>query len=108
MAACIPNIGHPTGLKPKSQFIPEIGEQCINLDGVIELMRSVDTPEAKAIYRAFRKRHAQMRMNPEGRSDEKIRGDAVLAALEDCGARVVMKPLAANVNTARKNSEIEE
>lgn len=103
----IHDIGHPTGLKPRAQFFPEIGEECINLDGMIELMKRIDTPEAKAIYRAFRKRHAQMRLDPQGRDAEKLRGDAVLAALEDCGVRVKLTPIAANVNTVHtfKNRE---
>lgn len=97
----IPNIGHPQGLKPKSMFVPEIGEQCVNLDGVIELMKSIDTPEAKAFYRAFRKRHAQMMLDDKGQTDpEKLRGEAVLQSLKDMGFTVNLKPVSANENGA--------
>jgi|GEM_PF-3865035 len=93
----VPDIGHPQGLSPRKKFFPEIGEDCINMDGVIELMRSIDTPQAKAMYRAFRKRHAQMRLDPQGRTPEKIREEAVLAALADCGANVTFTKISGNM-----------
>lgn len=85
------DISPVTDLKPQKLFVAEIGEDCLNLDGVISVLRQTDTPQAKAIYRAFRKRHALMAMSPYGRSAETIRGDAVLAAFEDCGHRITFK-----------------
>jgi len=84
----IPDIGPITGLQPKKKFIEEVGEDCINMDGVIALARQIDTPEAKAIYRAFRRRHASMRLMMPGKDPVKLREEAILQALADCGHKV--------------------
>lgn len=86
--ADISDISHPTGLKPKEKFFDEIGEACINMDGVIELARRIDSPQAKAIYRAFRKRHAEFRTSMRGQPAEKIREEAMLAGLKDLGFNI--------------------
>lgn len=68
------------------------------MDGVIRLMQTIDTPQAKAMWRAFRKRHAQMRLDPQGRTPEKIREEAALAALADCGANITFTKISGNMN----------
>jgi len=89
--SAIPDISPVTDLKPRKQYFDGVGD-CINTDGIIRLMQMIDTPQAKAMYRAFRKRHAQMRADPQGRAPEKIRTDAMMAALADCGVRFTVMP----------------
>lgn len=91
--SAISDISHPTGLKPKAKHFDEVGEVCINMDGVIEMCRQTDTPEAKAVYRAFRKRHAQFRASMHGEKPEKIREEAMLTALRDVGFNVTFTPI---------------
>ena len=85
----IPNIGFPTGLKPKSKFFEQVDDVCLNVDGCIALLRDIDTPQARTIRKAFRRRHAEARLSPNGRSPERLREDALFAALHDVGVRLV-------------------
>lgn len=91
--SAISDISHPAGLKPKAKHFDEVGDVCINMDGVIEICRQTDTPEAKAVYRAFRKRHAQFRTTLSGQSPEKVREEAMLTALRDVGFNINFKPI---------------
>ena len=89
----IHDISRPQGLQPKMKFVEELGEQCINTDGIIRLMETIDTPQAKAIHKAFRKRYAQIRVSDPYLDAQKQRTDAVLAALKDVGVNVTLKPI---------------
>lgn len=89
----IPNISPPANLQPKKKFFADMGEDCINMDAAIAIMKVTDTPEAKAIYRAFRKRYAQMRLASPELPEQKVRENAVLAAIEDCGHRITFTPV---------------
>ncbi len=89
----IHDISRPQGLQPKAQFFEEVGDVCINTDGIISLMETIDTSKAKAIHKAFRKRHAQIRVSDPYMDPKKKRSDAVLAALKDVGVNVTLKPI---------------
>jgi len=92
------NISPPIDLRPRTKFIPEIGEECINMDGVIAVMKATNTPEAKAMYRAFRKRHAEIRLAHPDMEAVKAREEAVLAAIGDCGHRVKFTPVSGTMD----------
>jgi len=94
----IADISTATGLKPKAKHFDEVGEVCINMDGVIEICRQTDTPQAKAIYFAFRKRLAEFRTSMHGTKPEKIREEAMLAALADRGFNVTFRPVAGTMD----------
>lgn len=83
----IRDISPPTDLKPKKKFFSEVGDDCINVDGAIKLMQQIDTLQAKRIYRAFRKRFAQLRESMVGAETEKIREEALFRAFDDLGIR---------------------
>lgn len=89
----IHDISHPA-TSPKKKFFAEVGEEMINVDGAIELARRIDTPQAKAIYHAFRKRLAEYRTTRRELTPEKMREEAWFAALADLGFRVTLTPLA--------------
>lgn len=89
----ISDISPVRGLKPKKKYFEEVGDDCINLDGCIALMQSIDTPQAKAVNAAFRKQLAYFRITMHGAPQEKIREEAFLAALGDCGVRTTFIPL---------------
>lgn len=89
----IHDISRPEGLNPRTKFIEDIGEMCVNTDGIIRLMETIDTPQAKAIHKAFRKRYAQIRVSDPYMDPQKQRTDAVLAALKDVGINVTLKPI---------------
>jgi hypothetical protein len=91
----IPNIAPHTDLKPKKKYFEEVGDTCINVDGCIELAKQIDTPQARAIYRAYRKRLAT---NPQGvLSAEKHREQAFFDGLHDLGIRTPMTPINGNM-----------
>jgi hypothetical protein len=94
----IADTSHPTGLNPKSKFFAEIGGDCINVDGAIEICRKVDTPQARTIYRAFRKSHAIMRQKASDLSAEKIRENAFFEALESLGFKMTFTPISGNMD----------
>jgi hypothetical protein len=73
-----------TGLQPKKKYFEEVGDVCINADGCIELVKQTDTPEARTIYRAYRKRLAS---NVPAATAEKTRENAFFDALADIGIR---------------------
>jgi hypothetical protein len=86
--AVIHDITPHADLKPKVKFFEEVGDNCINVDGCIEIARQTDTPQARAIYAAYRKRLA---MNPQGiLSAEKHRENAFFDGLHDLGIRTPM------------------
>lgn len=85
------NISPSIGLKPKAKFFEEIGEELINVDGVIRIMDKVDTPQAKAIRHMYRLKLALMRS--EGEETEKMRENALFAAFDELGIRTKMMPL---------------
>jgi hypothetical protein len=85
------NISPPTDLTPKAKYFDEVGDTCLNVDMCIEVCRRTDTPKAKAIYRAFRKRLAT---NQQGiLSAEKHREQAFFDALHDLGFRTSFTPI---------------
>lgn len=89
----VTDISNPTGLKPKAEYFEAVGDVCINMDGVIEICRKTDTPAAKAVWRMFRKRHAQFRKSMQRTAPEKIREEAMLAALQDAGVKISFRPI---------------
>jgi hypothetical protein len=89
----ISDISQPSGLKPQAKYFAEVGDTCINADGCIEIMRQTDTPQAKAIYFAFRKRLAEFRSSMHGTKPEKIREEALFTALNDVGFSVSFTPI---------------
>jgi len=94
----IHDISPATGLDPKVKFFAEVDDNCLNVDAVIFLMKEVDTPKAKRLYRAFRRRHAEARLNPADRSPQKMREDALFQALADCGHRVSFTPVSGSMD----------
>lgn len=87
----ISNISPPTDLSPKAKYFDEVGDTCLNVDACIELCRQTDTPQAKRIYRAFRKRFS---MNDRGSlSAERHREQAFFDALHDLGISTPMKKI---------------
>lgn len=81
----IHNITPHTDLKPKAKYFEQVGDTCINADGCIEVMKQTDTPEARKIYRAYRKRLAS---NTPAATAEKTRENALFDALADVGIRL--------------------
>jgi hypothetical protein len=87
----IPNIAPHTDLTPKKKFFAEIDDECLNVDACILLCQQIDTPEARAINRAYRKRLAT---NPQGvLSAAKHRENAFFDGLHDLGIRTPMIPI---------------
>lgn len=80
----IHNIAPHADMKPKVKYFEEVGDNCINADGCIEIMKQTDTPEARKIYRAYRKRLAS---NVPAATAEKTRENALFDALADSGIR---------------------
>jgi hypothetical protein len=90
------NISPATGLKPKVKYFDEVGDTCLNVDACIEVCRQTNTPQAKRIYRAFRKRLA---MNEQGvLSAEKHREQAFFDGLHDLGIRTPMKNISGDMS----------
>jgi hypothetical protein len=89
----IPDISHPQDLSPKRKYFDEVGDHCLNVDACIELARTIDTPNAKAIYHAFRRRNAEFRMRAD-LTPEKQREEAWFAALADLGVRTTFTKIA--------------
>lgn len=87
----IPNISPHSGLTPKSKFFDEVGDICLNVDACIELCKQADTPQAKAVYRAYRKRLATSA--PGLLTPEKHREQAFFDGLHDLGISTPMKPI---------------
>lgn len=88
----IPNIGHPTDLKPQARHFVGSDETFVNADGIIEICRRIDTPQAKAVYRAFRKRLVEIRVTDPLLTAGKQREKAILAAIGDVGWNVTLTP----------------
>lgn len=87
----IPDISPAKDLKPKKKFFEEVGDECLNVDACILLAQQIDTSQAKAIYRAYRKRLAT---NVQGiLSDEKHRENAFFDGLHDLGIQTPMTPI---------------
>lgn len=87
----IPNIAPACDLRPKAKYFEEVGETCLNADACIRIVQQTDTPQAKAIYHAFRKRLA---MTPQGvLSAEKHRENAFFDGLHDLGIATPMIPI---------------
>lgn len=92
-AGIIHDITPPDGLKPKAKYVAEVNDTCINVDGCIEVMRTIDTPQAKAVYHAFRKRLAEFRTSMQGAKPEKMREEAFFKALTDLGFNPTFTPI---------------
>ena len=89
----IHDISPAVGLNPKKKFFAEVGDECLNVDACIELTRRIDTPQAKAVYHAFRRRLAHCRSSMRGQQPEKIREEAWFMCLADLGVKVTMTPI---------------
>lgn len=89
----LPDITPPTDLKPKAKYFEEVGDNCINVDGAIKLMQQIDTPQARTMYRAFRKRFAELRLSMVGVAPEKVREEALFKAFADLGIRTTLTPV---------------
>jgi hypothetical protein len=94
----IADISHPTGLNPKAKFFAEMGGDCINVDAAIDPCRKVDTPQARTIYRAFRKSHSVMLQRVSNLSAEKIRENAFFEALESLCFKMTFTPISGNMD----------
>ncbi len=81
------HITPPNDLKPKSKFFDDVGDVCINIDGCIEMAKRADTPQARLIYRKFRKEYALLRAGNSELTPEKMREEAFFAALRSIGYR---------------------
>lgn len=92
------DISPPKDLKPKAKFFAEVGEEMVNVDGVIAIMQEVDTPQANAIYRVFRKKYAIARSKPSDLTLEKMRENALFDAFEELGIRTTMTPLSGTMD----------
>lgn len=95
MKPIIPNIGLPADLKPQVRYFVGTDEPHINADGIIKLMDSIETPQARAIRKAFRKRLAKIQISEPDLEPRKQRSQAVLAALADVGIKVNLTPIGA-------------
>jgi hypothetical protein len=91
----IDNISPPTGLSPKAKYFEEVGDTCLNVDACIELVRSADTWQARAIYKAFRKRLATN--DAAGLTAEKARENAFFDGLHDLGIQTPMMNISGNI-----------
>lgn len=91
--SAIRDISPPADLRPKTRHFDGHEDLYVNMDGVIEVCRQTDTPQAKAIYRAFRKHLADLRSSMHGEKPEKIRQEAMLAAIRDAGWKVSLTPI---------------
>jgi len=83
----VSDISPPTGLKPKSKFFAEVGEDMINVDGAIHLLMTIDTPQAHALRRIFRRKLSETRQRAD-LSPEKQREEALFSALASGGVKV--------------------
>jgi hypothetical protein len=88
MTPTIPNIGLPADLKPQVRYFEGIDEPCFNADGVIKLIDTTETPEARAIRKAFRRRLAIIQISDPDMEPQKQREKAVIAAFRDAGVNV--------------------
>jgi hypothetical protein len=79
----IPDISPVTGLKPQTRTFDGFDDTFVNADGIIAVMQRIDTPQAKAMNAAFRRRMALMRISMAGEPEGKIRQKALMAALHD-------------------------
>lgn len=95
MKPTILNIGLPADLKPEVRYFAGMDDACVNTDGIIKLMDSIETPQARAIRKAFRKRLAKIQISDPELEPKKQRSQAVLAALADVGLRVNLTPVGA-------------
>lgn len=93
----ISDISPASDLKPKAKFFEEVGDTCINADGVIEIIRRTDTPQARAINFAFRKRLAEFRRSMHGAKPEKMREEALFKALADLGFNITFTSINGNM-----------
>ena len=59
----------------------------INVDGAIQLLMTTNTPQARKLRQAFRRKLAEMRLR-EDLSPEKQREEALFNAIADLGAKV--------------------
>lgn len=81
------DISPPEGLKPKAKFFAEVGENMINVDGVIHLLMTIDTPQARAMRRIFRRKFAEFRLRAD-LTPEKQREEALFSAFAAAGVKI--------------------
>lgn len=87
------DISPPRNLKPEKRFFKEVGEEMINSDGIIRIMQTVDTPEAKAIYKSFRAIYSKLKEQFPDEPDDRRRNTALMQAIENSGWNVTVRPL---------------
>ena len=92
------DISPPSGLKPKAKYFDEVGDTCINVDGAIVIMQQTNTPQAKAINLAFRRNLARLRNEAPDMAPEKMRENALFAALNDLGFNVSLTPVSGTMD----------
>lgn len=83
------DISPPTGLQPKQTFLPALGEEVINVDAAIAMMMGANTPQAKALYRAFRRCLAVERDKRPELTPQKQRENALFASFKSVGIKTV-------------------
>lgn len=86
----IHNITPHTDLQPKAKYFEQVGDTCLNADACIELVKQTDTPQARRIYRAYRKRLAS---NEPSETALKTRENAFFDALADIGIKTSFKKI---------------
>lgn len=85
----IPDISPERALHPRAQFFDEVGDICINADGIIRLLDEVEPNErTRAIKKAYRHRLAKLRLTRNDLDPKKMREQAIFGALEDQGFRL--------------------
>ncbi|MDQ0420961.1 hypothetical protein J2045_001988 [Peteryoungia aggregata LMG 23059] len=70
-------------LRPEARVIDLVGETTtvLNADAVIALAKSTDTPEARRIYRAYRKRKVELKRGNSSMNDAELRAAAIMSVL---------------------------
>lgn len=81
------DITPPEGLAPKQMYSPTLGEDVINVDAAIAMMRDANTPQSRVLYRAFRRCLANERHDHPDLPAEKQRENALFLAFTFCGIR---------------------
>ncbi|TPJ72444.1 hypothetical protein [Mesorhizobium sp. B2-6-2] len=63
-------------------------EAVTNADGVIEMIRSSDSPHARELWRKYRKALVELRKTKERLLPEKLRSAALIRAMQQSGVEI--------------------